>query len=103
MAGLPLEDRDDWAYTLPYISRTQLWNNVVRGAPRPLCHRGCGNMSGDGRNHKETSEISQIFVRGRGILKMVELHKVSATLISETCTSINNLNISKSIICRTWM
>ena len=83
MAELPLEDRDDWASTLPYRSRTQLWNTVVRGDPRPLCHKGCGNMSGDGRMRDETAKTRPPYGREDMIFKREELHTVPKTLSQE--------------------
>ena len=92
MAGLPLEDRDDWAYTLPYRSRTQLWNTVVRGDPRPLCHKGCGNMSGDGRMRDANAQTRPPYGREQMICKREELHKEAEALISEISASMRTRN-----------
>ncbi|MFM7987525.1 MAG: hypothetical protein ACKPKO_50250 [Candidatus Fonsibacter sp.] len=88
MTDLPFADIDYCKYGMPYRKRTRLWNNVECWAPRPLCQKGCGNMSDDGRRHKETAQRRPPDGRKLRRFKRKELYKVPESLISEKFTSI---------------
>ncbi|MFM7984912.1 MAG: hypothetical protein ACKPKO_36885 [Candidatus Fonsibacter sp.] len=83
MTDLPFVYVDYCKYGMPYRKRTRLWNKVNCWTLRPLCQKGCNNMSDDGRRHKDTAQSRPPDGREGRRFRREELYKVPESLISE--------------------